>query len=329
MIKILPILCLLAASDALSSSPGRSISKVEEPSNKATQIMQGVGQVQVDLNQYNLDSIETIAQEWTANLKQKAAKKEVMVSLGVRSDRELFVDQVTVQAPRRAGEGVGLELTELAGGREDGLGITLVTGVVEGGVTEGLDILPGDSISQITLIRQRRADNRATLSEVQEFIPVQTECLSYDATVDVILSLPKYDDRFDEMFEITLKRIRKKPRVNVRLQYPRSQKEKDFTIELFAGENLRMGMLLQGVKLNDPLAQRFDAKNDGNCGAGGICRTCAVSVLKGGDMLNPQKPSEKQMLADNPRWRLACKAIVGYGMKEGTMTIRVNPRQLD
>ena len=46
-------------------------------------------------------------------------------------------------------------------------------------------------------------------------------------------------------------------------------------------------------------------------------------------MLNPQRLAEKQMLENNPRWRLACKAIVGYGMKEGEMTIRVNPRQFD
>ena len=44
-------------------------------------------------------------------------------------------------------------------------------------------------------------------------------------------------------------------------------------------------------------------------------------------MLNPQKISEKQMLEDNPRFRLACKAFVGYGMQEGEITLQVNPRQ--
>lgn len=64
-----------------------------------------------------------------------------------------------------------------------------------------------------------------------------------------------------------------------------------------------------------------------NSGAGGLCRTCSVSVLRGGDLLNPQKVSEKQMLQENPRWRLGCKAFVGYGMKEGEMVIQVNPNQ--
>mmetsp|Transcript_28344 Transcript_28344/g.57963 ORF Transcript_28344/g.57963 Transcript_28344/m.57963 type:complete len:88 (+) Transcript_28344:324-587(+) len=86
-------------------------------------------------------------------------------------------------------------------------------------------------------------------------------------------------------------------------------------------------MLVRGVKLNDPLAKRFDTKSEGNCGAGGLCRTCAVSVLRGGELLSPQKTAEAQMLGDEPRWRLACKAFVGYGMTEGEVTVAVNPRQ--
>jgi len=43
--------------------------------------------------------------------------------------------------------------------------------------------------------------------------------------------------------------------------------------------------------------------------------------------LSPAGVSESQILKKNPRWRLACKAIVGYGMKEGELKVRVNPRQ--
>jgi hypothetical protein len=64
-------------------------------------------------------------------------------------------------------------------------------------------------------------------------------------------------------------------------------------IELFAGENLRQGMLVCGVKINDPLALRFDTKNGGNCGAGGLCRTCAILVVRDGDLLNTQRVAEK------------------------------------
>jgi ferredoxin len=302
----------------------------ETARNVATQVLQGAGPAKVDMNIYNLDDLETIAQEWTANLVQKAAENKAGVFLGAKSDREIFVDQVTVLFPRRKYVGLGIELVEIAGGREDGLGITLVRGLVAGGSAEESEILPGDSIVEVSIIRRNRATvGKAGLEEAQEEFSVPTECLSYDATVDAITSLPAVRDECDEFYQMKLKRLRRKPKVTVKLQYPKSQNEPDATLELFAGENLRHGMLLRGVKLNDPLAKRFDTKNGGNCGAGGLCRTCVVSVLKGSEQLNPQKVAEKKMLEDSPRWRLACKAIVGFGMQEGEMTIQVNPRQWD
>lgn len=297
--------------------------------NVATQVLQGTGPIAVDMNKYNLDSLEEIEQEWTANLVQKMGEKEVEAKLGCRSDTKFFVDTVPIQFPRKANAGLGIKLVELAGGREDGLGITVVSGLIEGGLAENSGILPGDSIAEVSIVRRQRSKGEAALAETEEEQVVKTECLGWDATVEAIQSLPPPADpeKCEEFYALSVKRLRRKPKVKVHLQYPPNQDEPDASIELFAGENLRYGMLVQGIKLNDPLAQRFDTKNGGNCGAGGLCRTCSVSVLKGGELLNPQRLAEKQMLADNPRWRLACKAIVGYGMTEGEITIRVNPRQ--
>eukprot|EP00978_Attheya_sp_CCMP212_P035122 scaffold151055_cov44-Attheya_sp.AAC.2 len=319
--------------EALStpSSPSGQTAK-----NVATQILQGAGAAEVDLNQYNLDSLEQIEAEWKANLVQKVTEKEVRPNLDVQSERTLFADRVQVTFPRKKESGLGIQLVEIAGGRDDGLGITLVSGLVKGGSADGMDILPGDSITNVAILRQRRNSGDdddgppGLLSEVQEEFKVNTECLSYDGTVNAILSLPpptsSSSNYIDEFYCVTLKRIRRKPKIIVNLRYPPSQGEPDETLELFAGENLRQGMLLRGVKLNDPLAKRFDSKTGGNCGAGGLCRTCAVTITKGAELLNPQRAAEKQMLEDTPRWRLACKAIVGYGMREGDMTINVNPR---
>jgi ferredoxin len=113
----------------------------------------------------------------------------------------------------------------------------------------------------------------------------------------------------------------------VKLQYPPAQNEPDTTIELFAGENLRRAMLTRGIKLNDKLSRRFDSGGTGDCGADGTCATCVVAIVKGEEILSPQKMQEKQILIKNPRWRLACKTTVGYGFQEGELTIRVNPRQ--
>jgi hypothetical protein len=304
----------------------------------------GSGKRQVDMNQYNLP-IDVIQTQWTANYVAKTINGEGGVFLGCQNDREYFIDQIRVLIPRPSeGINLGIRLQEIAGGREDGLGIPVISGLVERGHVdnlrnEGVDIQPGDSISSISLVRNSRLststarnddDNVGTqifgLKNEEEVIKVKTECLGYDATVDALLSLPAPISGGESLI-FELKRLRRKPKVKVTLKYPPSQKESDATFELFAGENLRLGMFVRGATLNDPLAKRFDTKSGGNCGAGGLCRTCAVSVIRGGELLNPQKVAEKQMLADNPRWRLACKAFVGYGMKEGDITLKVNPNQ--
>ena len=301
--------------------------------------MAGAGNATVDMNQYNLP-IEEIYQEWTANLVAKTANTEEGVVLGCRSSRELMVDTVQVSFPRnnnQGGAGLGIQLEEIASRPEDGLGITLVTSLVEGGLAQGTDILPGDSITKVSLLRRtRRNDYTSSSLDVQEelFEAPSTECLNFESTMAAIASLPpppapssKATRITEDLYIVTLKRLRRKPKVTIQLQYPPEQGEDDVTLELFAGEILRQAMLTRGVKLNDPYAQRFDTKNDGNCGANGLCRTCAVSIMKGEELLNPKKLSEAQMLADTPRWRLACKAVVGWGMKEGEITLRVNPRQ--
>ena len=282
----------------------------------------------MDLDIYNLspDRIET---EWKLVMAQKVNEKKTEIRLEARSD-DVYVDVVTLDFPR-TDEALGLELVEIAGGRSDGLGITLIASVTDHGVVGRSEnrklIYPGDSLSEISISRDEDIQSQQTEVNVQQrFYSVPIEGLSYDRTAKLIQALPPRQSE-NERIQLKLKRLRRKPRVIVKLEYPPEQNETDITIEMFAGENLRQGMLVRGVKLNDELAKRFDTKNGGNCGAGGLCRTCAVSVTQGAILLNPQRLAEQQMLKDNPRWRLACKAIVGFGMQEGNMTIRVNPRQ--
>jgi ferredoxin len=295
--------------------------------NVATQVLQGAGPASVDMNKYNIP-VDQVEKEWTANFVQKTAETEAGVFLATKKFRENFVDTFLVTFPRSKDAGLGIELAELAGGRDDGLGITIVSGLVSGGSADGSEILPGDSIAEVLVVRKKmETGEKRPLEETQQEWSIRTECFSYDSTVDAIRTLPPVMEGYQDSFVLKVKRLRRKPKITVKLQYPPEQNEPDETIEMFAGENLRQGMLVRGVKLNDPLAQRFDTKSAGNCGAGGLCRTCSVSITNGGDLLNPQRIAEKQMLQDNPRWRLACKAIVGFGMKEGEMTVHVNPRQ--
>lgn len=307
--------------EALSSLYGKTTRNI------ATQVLQGTGPPAVDLNQYNLP-LSTVEREWTANYVQKSTESRSTVKLQPRNVQGIYVDTVVATFLRKESGGLGIELTELAGGRSDGIGITIINGLVEGGSAEASGLIPGDSIASVALVRRKQLiSGERGLDEIQNEWSVSTECLGYDETVDAIQTLPPAKDGFEDTYSVTVRRLRRRPKVAVKLQYPPKQNVPDEIIEMYAGENLRQGMLVRGVKLNDPLAQRFDTKQSGNCGAGGLCRTCSVAVVSGADVLNPQRPAEKQMLSDSPRWRLACKAIVGYGMKEGELTIRVNPRQ--
>lgn len=280
----------------------------------------------VDLDTYNLP-LEEIAQEWTATISAETAMMNAGAQLAAKSSKEIFVDTVKVAFPRK--QGLGIELLEIAGGREDGLGIVVVSGLVKGGSADGSGVMKGDSIAKVAIRKVKTSnDAQGGLTELEEQASVDTECLGYDATVEAIGSLPPRESE-DEVIVLTLKRLRRKPKVTLKLQYPPSQGEPDTVIELFSGENLRRAMLTRGVKLNDPLSRRFDSGGMGDCGGEATCSTCVVNVVNGGELLNPQAIQEEQMLAKNPRWRLACKGIVGHGMQEGEMTLKVNPRQWD
>ena len=284
----------------------------------------------MDMNQYNLNDSEQIAKEWTAVARPATPLQEAGIYLAAQSSQDLFVDTIAVQLPRVEGQGLGLELMELAGGRGDGIGITIVSGVVPGGCAEGSGIEWGDSISQVQVVGQAAVDddNMDGLVEQTTVFAVSTECLDYDQTVTAIGSLPPHASGAETVV-LTLKRLRRKPKVKINFQYPPEMQEKNISIELFAGENLRRSMLVKGLKLNDPLARRFDSGGSGDCGAEGTCATCAVAITQGDELASPQGIMEKQLFQNNPRWRLSCKTVVGHGMREGEMTVRLSPRQWD
>jgi ferredoxin len=285
----------------------------------------GMGPVQVDMNKYNIP-FEEITEQWTANVVPASFQKEEGIYLGAKDDKTLFVDTVKIEFPRVPGQPLGLELLEIAGGREDGTGITIVSGFVDGGMAADVGVVLGDSIVKVAVKRTVMSQNAdKMMEETEQEIALATECFGFDKTVEAIGSLPPADG--NEMLVLTIRRIRKKPKTIVNLQYPPDMNEPDVRLELFSGENLRRAFLVRGIKLNDALSRRFDNGGTGDCGAEGTCATCVVSVSKGMDLLNPMGQTEQQILAKKPTWRMACKTVIGYGMQEGEMTVRVNPKQ--
>lgn len=278
------------------------------------------------LEKYNLPP-ETFTDQnvWSAQFVTRRAKVEPFneitdVQLVPRNPVEHYVDtyKIEVPIPLDSPPGLGIELLELEGGgnRNDGLGIVIVNGLVGGGNAEratniakqkdGEWIMVGDSLIGAELILQRRGSQTDVTS-------IKTECLGYDSTVDALvgmlspLSMNNDDDSIaDATVMLTFKRLRRRPGIKVTLHYPPSQNLPPETIQLQPGDNLRMVMLQRGIKLNDPLAQRYDGKasNSGNCGGGSLCRTCAVSVMRGGELISRPKENERKMMDDMPRWRL-------------------------
>jgi ferredoxin len=275
------------------------------------------------MQSYNL-SPSLLSDGWSAQIVTRTAKsmEETTAVELVAKNAEHFVDTISVDIPLIKKDGIiqvglGIELLEVEGGRQDGLGVVIVNGLVQGGNAERAcnnnaddeTIMYGDSISSADLLIQRKSDTEVT--------SVTTECLDYESTVDALSTLlsPLHDETKNidsASIIVTLKRLRRRPKINVRLEYPPDQNLPSETITLQPGDNLRMSMLQRGIKLNDPLAKRYDGKptGSGNCGSSGLCRTCAVSVVRGGELLSPPKVNEKKMLEDTPRWRLAVSRVL-------------------
>ena len=208
--------------------------------------------------------------------------------------------------------GLGVELLEVANNGE-GVGIVVVDGTVPGTSAADADLRPGDCIGAVG-------------PPGGPFVNV--EARDWDGLVGALGDVP------GEQVELVVKRLAKAPVVNVVVNYANDEYPKQ-TIQLNAGENLRQALLTRDIKLNDPLARRFDSAGvGGDCGADGTCCTCAVAVLAGAEMMSPQKTQEKQIMKtlNHPRFRLACKARVGKDLspnQSGELVIRLNPRQHD
>ena len=249
------------------------------------------------LEKYNLPP-DVIQNEWSAEVVTRTASKLMSKSSSIGDNEILgkqttdiqlipknmndhYVDTFTVKVPiPLESPGLGIELLEVEGGREDGLGITIVNGLVAGGNAEramlriseqGEDennIMYGDSIANAELILTRRGSLQTDINSIR------TECLGYDATVDALVGmLSTLNNNQDNSIQeasvlLTLKRIRRRPRIQVKVNYPPSDNLPPETLTLQPGENLRLAMLQRGIKLNDPLAQRYDGKatGSGNCG---------------------------------------------------------------
>jgi ferredoxin len=273
----------------------------------------------VDPNFYNIP-LEKAADLWTASvLETDNFDRKAGVPFMDSKSKDYYVDDILSVEVSRDG-GLGLELLELAGGRADGIGITVVSGVTKGGNAEKAGIIPGDSISAVTVFESGSiGSSSAGLVEESKSRTCQTECRDFDNTIDALANFP--GDEASAVY-LDLKRIRRWPKINVQVEYPPSQVAEGVNnvklLEFYAGENLKRALQNRGIILDDPGNPKCDY-----CGS----NACYVSIVKGKTLLNPMGTTEEKLMKKNANVRLSCKTTVGYNMREGDLKVRVNLSQ--
>ena len=301
----------LGAQLALASAPADS--DFEKPRSVADNQT-------VNPNVYNIP-LDEAADLWTASVQDtpNADRKAGVPYLDSKS-KDYFVDDIPSIEVSRSG-GMGLELLELAGGRDDGIGITIVSAVTKGGNAEKAGIIPGDSIASVSVYDTDTISSSGASGLVQETKSrVQgCECRDFDNTIDALANFPGDDA---ESVYLDIKRMRRWPKVQVQVEYPPSQCAEGFDnvkqLEFFAGENLKRALQNRGIVLDDPGNPKCDY-----CGS----NACYVSIFKGKTLLNPMGLTEEKLMKRNPDCRLSCKTTVGYNMQEGDLKLRVNLSQ--
>jgi len=234
--------------------------------------------------------------------------------------KNYFVDDLSSVKISRTG-GLGMDLLELAGGREDGIGITIVQAVTAGGNAEKAGIIAGDSIAAVSVYETTTSAASGGIGVEEETKKRVTgcECRDFDSTIDALVNFPGEDN--DNLY-LDLKRIRRWPKVQVKVEYPPSQCAEGVDnvkmIELFAGENLKRALQNRGIILDDPGNVKCDY-----CGSNG----CYVSISKGKSILSPMGLTEEKLFQSNPTCRISCRTTVGYNMQEGDLSLRVNLKQ--
>ena len=169
-----------------------------------------VGSSAVDPNVYNVD-LETATDLWTASVSPTNSNmREAGIPFLDSKSKDYYVDDVEVVVSREGG--MGMDLLELAGGREDGYGITIVTGV--SGNAQKAGVLPGDSITAVT-VTSSAVDEQNNVEEISR--SAGCECLDFDGTIQVL-------SQFDSpQVQLSIKRLRRWPKLKVVVEYPTVQ----------------------------------------------------------------------------------------------------------
>lgn len=214
--------------------------------------------------------------------------------------------------------GLGIELGELLLGSEEAP-LVLIEGVVEDGAAA---THAAETQARGGYACAMPYDTLIAVYPGREGAPGYIlEAAPYDATVEAIGNALSATPP-GAPITLTLGRIVRRGRALV-TAVDTDGSESQFVC--YEGENLRMGLLRRGLRLNDQTARRYDNKpaGTGDCGGNGLCATCVVSVLNGAGNLTPKRPSESNLLKRVARWRQSCRAYIQCPDDETDVEVRI------
>jgi 2Fe-2S iron-sulfur cluster binding domain len=208
-------------------------------------------------------------------------------------DRLYGIETIRVALP--IAPTLGIELVEVAHGLQDARGLVLVSDVL-GHAKDRIE--PGDTIIGVFA--------------GQDFKESTTAC-DYDTTIETIQKAKDYAMQAGlDTLDLELNRLVKRTTVTVIIEQDWRDGQEDIPetteLEALAGDNLRLLLMHHHQKLYDPRTVRLDTLGTGDCGGEGICGTCLVEVLEGGEHLNSMTPkeSEGEWIFSDAKSRIRC-----------------------
>eukprot|EP00636_Phaeomonas_parva_P018050 CAMPEP_0118888348 /NCGR_PEP_ID=MMETSP1163-20130328/25674_1 /TAXON_ID=124430 /ORGANISM="Phaeomonas parva, Strain CCMP2877" /LENGTH=330 /DNA_ID=CAMNT_0006826911 /DNA_START=140 /DNA_END=1134 /DNA_ORIENTATION=- len=216
----------------------------------------------------------------------------------------------------------GLEVVKTSVSRSPSLGITLnemvdandfngekaivlIGGLDGNAAAEGVNLQVGDAITAIGVPGELKS----------------VEGRDYDYIIDTILGV---DPEADEV-TFVVNRLVKRATITVNYEFLNGERG---TVEAPAGSNLRGVFMQEGLKLYDERTRRFDMPYaTGDCAGEGLCGTCLVNVVRGGELLTPKDRNEELITKGRPlAWRAACRVYVGADNDAGTLEVQLQPQ---
>jgi len=145
---------------------------------------------------YNIP-LEEAAELWTASIQESNnADRKAGVPYLDSNSKDYFVDDIVPVEVSRNG-GLGIELLELAGGRDDVIGFTVVSAVTKGGNAERAVIISTDSIARITMYERETSNNLGRSSGLVEEAKSRVrdcEAREFDDTIDALVNFSGDDE---------------------------------------------------------------------------------------------------------------------------------------